>query len=72
MLETLLERESENRRVVGMGGAGKTQIALEYYKQVWKSREFRHIFWVDATSLESIQRSYYKIASCLDGGVETA
>ncbi|TAQ88907.1 hypothetical protein B7494_g2749 [Chlorociboria aeruginascens] len=56
----------------GMGGAGKTQIALEYCKQSWKSREFRHIFWVDATSLESIQHSYKKIASCLAGGPEIA
>jgi tetratricopeptide (TPR) repeat protein len=58
--------------LLGMGGAGKTQIALEYCKQAWRDRDYQHIFWVDATSLESIRSSYKTIATEFAPGSDKA
>ncbi|KAF3157004.1 hypothetical protein TWF569_003924 [Orbilia oligospora] len=41
--------------ITGLGGAGKTQIALEYAYRYKK--EFTSIFWINAESEDSIQRS---------------
>jgi hypothetical protein len=40
----------------GTGGIGKTQIALEYAYQ--SEDTFNAIFWIDGTSLETVQRSF--------------
>ena len=45
----------------GMGGQGKTQIALEYCHRA-KTKQFPTIFWVDATSESSLKKSYEVIA----------
>jgi len=63
----------ENRRVAltqphaikGLGGIGKTQIAIEY---AYRSRElgrYMHIFWVNAASVETIIASFVTIADQL-------
>lgn len=42
----------------GIGGVGKTQIAVEY---AYRHRaEYSAIIWIDATSLESTKRSFLK------------
>ncbi|KAF8992269.1 hypothetical protein BDQ17DRAFT_1224751, partial [Cyathus striatus] len=38
-----------------MGGIGKTQICLKFKDET--SEHFSHIFWVDATSEETIDQS---------------
>src|SRR5258708_12498158 len=40
-----------------MGGAGKTQLALEYCQRMKDSRKFRAIFWLDASSRNSLYSS---------------
>src|SRR5258705_173599 len=40
-----------------MGGAGKTQLALEYCQRMKVSRKFRAIFWLDASSRNSLYSS---------------
>jgi tetratricopeptide (TPR) repeat protein len=65
-----LETHGEGRKIVvlvGMGGMGKTQIALEYCSRVWSNGCFQNIFWIDASSLESIERSYETVAAALAG-----
>jgi hypothetical protein len=44
----------------GMGGQGKTQIALEYCRRV---KGKRGVFWVDATSETTVKRSFDTIAT---------
>ena len=57
----------------GIGGIGKTQICLKFIEEI--SGRLSHVFWVDASSVESITMSLRGIsaaqASCLDGSVES-
>ena len=59
----------------GTGGIGKTQICLKFIEEM--SGRLSHVFWVDASSEESITMSLRGIssisaaqASCLDDSVE--
>lgn len=49
--------------ILGMGGQGKTQLALAYCHNAFKSGRFGAIFWIDATNPDSIARSYGDIAA---------
>ncbi|KAK1833472.1 hypothetical protein QBC39DRAFT_346120 [Podospora conica] len=49
--------------IIGMGGQGKTQLALEYCRRSLKSKQIEAVFWLDASSPESIARGYQTIAS---------
>ncbi|KAB5580484.1 hypothetical protein GE09DRAFT_1212934 [Coniochaeta sp. 2T2.1] len=44
----------------GMGGAGKTQIALKFAES--SGQRFNHVFWVDAENLQTARQSYKEIA----------
>ncbi|CAM6101498.1 unnamed protein product [Calypogeia fissa] len=59
-------REQQLRQVVvllGMGGQGKSQLAMEYCRTARLLKEFRAIFWIDAFSIKSAHRSFERIAS---------
>lgn len=51
--------------LIGMGGQGKTPIALEYCRRTQASRTFSFIFWIDVSSESSLVRSYGNIAEKL-------
>ena len=60
----------------GTGGIGKTQICLKFIEEI--SGRLSHVFWVDASSVESITLSLRGIssisaaqASCPDDSVES-
>ena len=60
----------------GTGGIGKTQICLKFIEEM--SARFPHVFWVDASSVESIIISLRGISSisaakefCLDDSIES-
>ncbi|KAG4440354.1 hypothetical protein IFR05_004147 [Cadophora sp. M221] len=55
----------------GLGGQGKTQIALEYCRRA-KNRDLKAIFWVDSTSEDSVKKSFQTIAGKLNGTDEIA
>ena len=48
--------------LLAMGGAGKTQLALEVCRQVEQSSRFGAVIWVDASSPKSVIRGYNIIA----------
>jgi DNA-binding XRE family transcriptional regulator len=48
----------------GLGGIGKTQIAIEYAYRF--HHEYRSVFWIQADSHETITASYLAIADILD------
>jgi tetratricopeptide (TPR) repeat protein len=50
----------------GLGGQGKTQIALEYCRQA-REEGMDAIFWVDATSLDTVTNSFRAIADHIKG-----
>ena len=60
----------------GTGGIGKTQICLRFIEEI--SDRLSHVFWVDASSVDSITMSLRGISSlsaaqvsCLDDSVES-
>ncbi|KAF5870455.1 putative kinesin light chain protein [Botrytis fragariae] len=61
-IEEGLSSESESRIVVlrGLGGQGKTQIALEYCHRARKNH-IRAIFWIDATSESTVKKDYKSV-----------
>ena len=69
LLEDTTVTISDRRTVIliGMGGQGKTQIALEYCRRAQASRAFISIFWIDASSENALIRSYGNIAEIVTG-----
>ncbi|PUU78419.1 P-loop containing nucleoside triphosphate hydrolase protein [Tuber borchii] len=63
ILESLEEQVCNNgfNRIAlhGLGGSGKTQIALEY---AYRHKDTRHIFWVHASSFSKFREGYMRIA----------
>ncbi|KAJ5917206.1 hypothetical protein N7466_010760 [Penicillium verhagenii] len=53
---------SQRIAVVGLGGVGKTQIALEVGHQVRDIYPDCAVFWIPAVDLESLRQSYQDIA----------
>lgn len=51
--------------VVGIGGMGKTQLALRY-AEIHKGR-YNIVLWIDATSKETILLSFHQCAKALNG-----
>jgi hypothetical protein len=58
-----IPRQAQMVDIHGLGGQGKTQLALRYIQLY--GYKFEPIFWIDGTNTESIQKSYAKIASVL-------
>ncbi|KAM0287072.1 hypothetical protein ACHAO9_007829 [Fusarium lateritium] len=50
----------------GLGGIGKTQIALEFAHEFQSRNPQASIFWINATSVATIQESYYRIGVACD------
>ncbi|SPJ80264.1 uncharacterized protein FTOL_08656 [Fusarium torulosum] len=46
----------------GMGGIGKTQVAIQFAHQVMEQDTGISVFWVNGASLSAVQESYYQIA----------
>ena len=51
--------------IKGLGGIGKTQIAVEYAYRSREQGRYTHTFWVNAASTESILASFVEIAGFL-------
>lgn len=61
----LIDRECQEITIVGLGGIGKTQIALEFAQSVKRERLEYSVFWVPAVSLESFEQACTEIARIL-------
>ncbi|KAF2182136.1 hypothetical protein K469DRAFT_669907 [Zopfia rhizophila CBS 207.26] len=48
--------------LVGLGGVGKSQLAIEYSYQVRESSPDKWVFWVHASSVARFEEGYRKIA----------
>lgn len=46
----------------GLGGIGKTQLALEYAHRCYREKIYRAVIWVDADERLTIEASYHSIA----------
>ncbi|KAL2807731.1 purine and uridine phosphorylase [Aspergillus granulosus] len=66
-LEELLFSPGCQRKaaITGLGGVGKTQVALEFAYRTQQTRPECSIYWIPATNLEILQRTYLQIAERL-------
>ncbi|WP_439379670.1 tetratricopeptide repeat protein [Amycolatopsis lexingtonensis] len=53
--------------ISGLGGVGKTQIALTYAEQAWAAGMLDLLVWVTAGSRDAIVSAYAELATELDG-----
>ena len=44
--------------IQGMGGLGKTRLAYEFCQRAWSRREYKCIFWADASNPNTLMRSF--------------
>ncbi|KAJ3776165.1 hypothetical protein FB446DRAFT_820018 [Lentinula raphanica] len=51
----------------GLGGAGKTQLALEFKKKF--KQKFTRIFYIHANTVEHIQGSYWDVATTMQNQI---
>jgi len=51
----------------GMGGQGKSQLALEYCRVAKTSGRFQAIFWIDASSPHTVFRGFEMVAAKISG-----
>ncbi|KAK4207469.1 hypothetical protein QBC37DRAFT_444461 [Rhypophila decipiens] len=58
-----IESSSQNRLALfGLGGVGKTQLALEYVYRLKQSRQDISIFWIHASNAERFRDAFMSIA----------
>ncbi|MEV5540077.1 tetratricopeptide repeat protein [Saccharopolyspora shandongensis] len=67
VLESQDAAASDSAVVSGLGGVGKTQVALDYADRVWASGRAELVVWVTASSREAITSSFARLAGELTG-----
>ncbi|WP_328608510.1 tetratricopeptide repeat protein [Amycolatopsis sp. NBC_00345] len=55
----------------GLGGVGKTQLALDYAETIWAAREVDLLVWITATSRDAIVSDYARLVADLTGTEDT-
>jgi hypothetical protein len=61
----LMEQDCQKMSIVGLGGTGKTQVALQFAYMVKELQPEWSIFWVTAVSMESFEQACEEIACAL-------
>lgn len=56
---------TQPRAIKGLGGIGKTQIAVEYAYRAREQSRYTHILWINAASEEAIMTSFVALAEML-------
>jgi tetratricopeptide (TPR) repeat protein len=65
MQKMFVNKECQKMALVGLGGIGKTQVALQFAHSVRDEQPERSIFWIPALSLESFEQACAEIARIL-------
>jgi hypothetical protein len=63
--EILSKGQMRKMAITGLGGVGKTQIALELAYQVRDKKPECSIFWIPSTSMEKVDQAYIGIGEQL-------
>ncbi|KAI4940878.1 hypothetical protein J4E91_011135 [Alternaria rosae] len=61
----LVEQDCRKMSIVGLGGMGKTQVALQFAFEVKKTQPEWSIFWLPAVSMESFEQACAGIVQAL-------
>ncbi|KAH7074944.1 hypothetical protein BKA63DRAFT_543623 [Paraphoma chrysanthemicola] len=61
----MVDRDCQKMSIVGLGGTGKTQVALQFAYMVKETWPEYSIFWVPALSMESFEQACADIARAL-------
>jgi tetratricopeptide (TPR) repeat protein len=61
-LGVMSRRGGERVALVGLGGIGKSQLAIQFAHAI---RNRSHVFWVNASTWDTLESSYYDIAERL-------
>lgn len=61
----LVNQDCQTVAISGLGGIGKTQVALQFAYSVKEDYPEFSIFWVQAMSMEAFERSCIEIATAL-------
>jgi tetratricopeptide (TPR) repeat protein len=64
-LDTALNESPHVAMLQGMGGQGKTQIALEYCRRSRVAKGYRAIFWANASSEAALRESFESFSDVL-------
>ncbi|THC87591.1 hypothetical protein EYZ11_012963 [Aspergillus tanneri] len=66
-LENLITMPDGPRRIAitGLGGVGKTQVALELAHRIWDQDKERSVFWIPCTSHAMIEQTFLRFAETL-------
>ena len=65
--DMLFEKDQTTKVAVwGLGGVGKTQLVLEAVYRIREEHKTCSVFWIPATSMESLQQAYSEIARQLE------
>lgn len=65
----LLRRDAESTRVIilcGLGGQGKTMLAVDYCRQAERKRTFLAVFWLDASSEYSLLKDLITVSDVIN------
>ncbi|KAF1814208.1 HET-domain-containing protein, partial [Eremomyces bilateralis CBS 781.70] len=67
-IEKLLFRHGQTTKVAitGLGGVGKTQLAIEIAYRITEKQRDRSVFWIPATDPETLLQAYSAVAEELD------
>ncbi|KAI4940762.1 hypothetical protein J4E91_011249 [Alternaria rosae] len=61
----LVEQDCRKMSIVGLGGMGKTQVALQFAFEVKETQPEWSIFWLPAVSMESFEQACAEIVQAL-------
>ncbi|KAJ4985617.1 Kinesin light chain 6 [Stagonosporopsis vannaccii] len=61
----IVDKDCQKMTILGLGGTGKTQIALQLAYTVQEAEPERSIFWMPAVSIESFEKACMDIAVAL-------
>ena len=68
IIDKMKSHASKRVVLLGIGGIGKTQLALRFYRLAEESLGFMAMIWIDASSPVSAIQSYIHIADKISGG----
>ena len=63
LFESIPDQYNHRVALHGLGGVGKTQLALEYAHQHWKKQTYERVFWVSADSQAALLADLQKIGA---------